>query len=340
MLLLRRFLVVLLPALWLVLLFSSTPLATDFYPLHFAARLVLAGQSPYSAQATFQLAQVWDAPFAQAGIAYPLPFILLVTPLAMLPFPLAALLWTSIGTGLAFAGIRGYLAWRDLIFLPLAFLPFQRAVVLGQATLLWFGIAGLLMIAAERKRSWAVGLCIALLMLKPQNGLCFALAGFWWAWKTDKKAIFIAAITGGGLASLSFMIQPGWFGAWKEQLAAYQSVVQPPTLMPWGLLLIILCWRLNWWARVAALQVVLFPLSDVYSALPLLVVWAAIGGPLALFGAGLSWLWQLLQLPTTMGVFWSLIMLPLMAAAGWRSWRHRLQNPSQVRAALTHHFRP
>jgi hypothetical protein len=65
---------------------------------------------------------------------------------------------------------------------------------------------------------------------------------------------------------------------------------------------------------------VLFPLSDLYSALPLLLCWVAIGGPPALLGAGCSWLRQIFGLPTNLDVLWGLILWPLIPAAIWRSW--------------------
>src|SRR5688572_18095695 len=50
-------------SLWLILLITGE-LGTDFYPLHFAARLTLAGDSPYGGEATARLVQSWAAPFA------------------------------------------------------------------------------------------------------------------------------------------------------------------------------------------------------------------------------------------------------------------------------------
>lgn len=92
-------------------------------------------------------------------------------------------------------------------------------------------------------------------------------------------------------------------------------------LLPVSLLAVVACWRLPWWSWVAVAQVVAFPLSDLYSALPLLLCWIAVGGPLALIGAGLSWVWPIAGLPNTIEVFWLLLIWPLIIGAGWRSWQ-------------------
>lgn len=306
-------------SLWLILLIAERP-GTDFYPLHFAARLVLAGDSPYGSEATARLAQAWAAPFAPAGIAYPLPLLLLIVPFALLPFSPASLLWIGVGVAGALLCVRVSEERATPILLPLLFLPLYRAVALGQATLIWFGLAVLMLWAMRDRRGWLVGICIALLVLKPQNGLLFALAGMIWSWWADRRALLWALGAGVVLGGIAFAAQPGWLGAWLAQTRHYQTIVRPPLVLPWGLLVVAACWRLPWWARVAALQVVLFPLSDLYSALPLLLCWVAIGGPLALLGAGCSWLWMIFGLPNNVDVLWGLILWPLIAAAIWRSW--------------------
>src|SRR5262249_57983926 len=123
-----------------------------------------------------------------------------------------------------------------------------------------------------------------LLLLKPQNGLFFALAGLVWGLLADRRALWWFFGVSFSLGAIAFLLEPGWLSAWIAQLQLYQTIVRPPSLLPGGLLLLVACWRLPWWARVAAAQVVFFPLSDLYSALPLLFCWIGIGGPLALAG--------------------------------------------------------
>jgi hypothetical protein len=122
------------------------------------------------------------------------------------------------------------------------------------------------------------------------------------------------------LAIVVLLQQPGWIAAWLAQVQLYTTIVHPPSLLPWGLVLLLVAWRQPWWSIIAACQVVLFPLSDLYSTLPLLLCWIGIGGRTALLGAGVSWLWSIAGLPNTMPVLWALIMVPLILAMIWRSW--------------------
>jgi hypothetical protein len=320
---------IIIPALWIVLVISNHDLGTDFYPLYFAARRIMAGFSPYGLEATAGLARQWSAPFTAAGIAYPLPFLVLVLPLGLLPFGLAASLWTLLGTVGAAISVRLAENWRSLILLPLLFLPVHRSVVLGQATLLWFSLAVLLVISIRYRWNWAVGIATALLFLKPQNGLLFAIAGLIWAMRTDRRALIWFLSLESFLVASALVLEPNWFAAWLDQVQKYNSIVHPPSLLPWGLLLALVAWRQPWWSIVAACQVVLFPLSDLYSTLPLLLCWVAIGGRAALLGAGVSWIWSLAGLPNTLPVLWGLIICPLMLGMIWRSW-----GESVVRARL------
>jgi hypothetical protein len=324
-------------SLWLALLLVDAHFGIDFYPLYFAGDRIRAGFSPYGADATAQLVREWPARFAAAGVAYPLPLLLLIVPFTLLPFALAAGVWVSLGGMSSFAALRLSPAWRTLILLPFLFLPFHRSVVLGQATLIWFGLAAILVSAIYARQPWAVGLASALLLLKPQNGLFFALAGLVWGLVAHRRALWWFFGVSFSLGVLAFLLQPGWLSAWIAQLELYQATVHPPSLLPGGLLLLVACWRLPWWARVAAAQVVFFPLSDLYSALPLLFCWIGIGGPLALLGAGLSWLWSIAGLSNTINMFWWLLIWPLMLSAVWRTWlQPRLRpTPNSAIAANT-----
>ena len=323
-------LMVIVPALWLVILYAQSPRAPDFFPLHFAARQVLGGESPYGPQASELLAQSWDAPFAAAGVAYPLPLILLVTPLAPLPFAVAAVCWVVLGAALS-AGVTALPEPRGsplILLLPLCFLPLQRSLQMGQATLIWFGLAVLLLRSVRRGDAWLWAVCIVLLALKPQNGLIFALYGVYMAWRERREVLLIAAALGAALVGLAFVAQPGWLIAWRDQVMVYQTIVRPPTLLPWGLALLLACWRSGTWARLAILQVILFPLSDLYSGAPLLIAWSAFPPPVALAGAGVSWLWLFLGLPNSLLSFWLTLIAPLALAGIWQALRRPQDAPS------------
>ena len=98
---------------WIMLVVYSRDLVADFYPLYFAAGRMLAGLSPYGDAATAELARQWQAPFAAAGIAYPLSFLVFVLPFGLLPFALAATIWIGIGLAGAAASLRLAMIWRS-----------------------------------------------------------------------------------------------------------------------------------------------------------------------------------------------------------------------------------
>lgn len=314
--LLSTCLIIALTSLWLSLFILNVD-AVDFYPLYFAAQRVLRGLSPYGADATEALAQAWDAPFESAGIVYPLPLILLMVPFALLPFTIASVLWIGLGIMLSL------LIWvligvdKEKSFLLIVFLPYFRAAVLGQATLIWFGLSLLLITAFQRERYMWVGILSVVIALKPQDGLVFGVVGLWLAARENPKVILIALITGVVLWGGSLLIQPQWLSAWLAQINLYRSIVNPPTLLPLSLVLVLACWQLPWWGKVAAAQVALFPISDLYSALPLLMCWASVKASpmLILVGAGISWLWSLLGLPSTVTILWLLVLVPVILGA-------------------------
>src|SRR5262245_33144826 len=180
----------------LALLWRAGIVTPDFFPLYLGAELVRSGQSPYGSDATALLIQRWHAPepFPRAGIAYPLPVLILVMPLTLLPYSIAAGLWLLIGASVA--ALVSRLPDVDLL-LPMLFWPLFWSVAIGQATLIWFGLSVLMILAMRDRQAWLVGMCIALLPLKPQSGLLFALVGCWWAWREDRTAFIWAAGVGG-----------------------------------------------------------------------------------------------------------------------------------------------
>lgn len=317
---------------WAALFFLRQPadgMGTDFYPLYRGARALLAGANPYGPAITAELARTWRAPYAAAGFAYPLPAVVGALPLLLLPLPLAIAAWLAVGVGGSAAAIRLREEWRDLLFLPLCFMPLHGAAIMKQATLVWFALAVALLFAMRRNRAGLAGFCIALLPAKPQAGILFALAGLIWAWRERRAALAWAAGWAIVIWGASFALLPGWISDWAASVARYNSIVYTASLLPLGLILIVVTWRLPWYARVAAAQVVLFPMTDVYSALPLLLTWVGVGGPLALFGAALSWLGVALGMSNTIITFWLDIMLPLAICAWWRLYQARRARPAR-----------
>ena len=73
---------------------------------------------------------------------------------------------------------------------------------------------------------------------------------------------------------------------------------------------------------------ILFPLSDLYSGAPLLIAWCAFPPPVALAGAGVSWLWLFLGLPNSLLSFWLTLIAPLALAGIWQALRRPQDAPS------------
>lgn len=326
-----RLLIILVPMVGLGYIYS-VPNGNDFFPIYLGAQWLMEGRSPYGVVATNLLISKWYTACALAGIAYPLPLLLLAVPLSLLAFPLAALLWTAGGfllsysfvlLGRAQSALHNHPAWfRTLtLILPLTFWPLHEAVNMSQATLIWFGLASVMVLTIERNKPWIVAMCVVLLVLKPQNGIIFALYGLYWLHRNHRQALLFAMLLGSTLLGASLILQPGWIPAWIQQMAVYKAEIKPNSLLPQGFIFLIVVWRLHmpWWAKVAIFQVILFPFSGIYSFLPLLIAWCAFSPLLAVVGTSLPWAWLLLPIDPDIRTTWLLLVLPLILVAAWET---------------------
>jgi hypothetical protein len=312
----------LLIAIWVVLFIlqgTPDPLGKDFYPLWLGGRLILAGQNPYSADVRAYLLQHWPMPFAAAGILYPVPALLATLPFALLPLAIAVPLWIAFGCVTTGSAIKLRINWKAQIATLFLFMPLYRAVLMKQATLIWLGLAVLLLLALRARWLPLAGLCMAVLPAKPQTGLLFALAAAVWALHEDRRLLVWAIAWAFPIWGGAFLVRPNWIQEALDAVALNSVIVAPQSLLPLGLLLVLVSWKLPWYAIVAAAQVVVFPLTDLYSAAPLLLGWIAIGGPLAWVGASASWLWLLLGVSNSVPALWAFVLVPYTICALWRS---------------------
>lgn len=316
-----RLLVISILSLWLVITLVRRPtdgLGTDFYPFYHTAQALMANQDPYSEAVVQDMMRVWDVKFASTGFVYPLPAAIGVWPILLLPLPLAIAVWTVLGAVGTGAAIFLPKEWKSIWLLPFCFMPFYHSIIMHQATLVWCAFAVFLVLGMRKHWSWLVALCIVLLPGKPQVGMLFVPFGLFWAWREDRRTLWWVAgwtvlIWGG-----TFAVQPTWVQDWLNSLNRHSRIGHTISMLPYSLILLVATWRLPWYARVAAAQVALFPASDVYTALPLLLCWVHIGGPLALIGAGISWLWLFADMPHSIYTFWYVMMIPLIVAGTWR----------------------
>jgi alpha-1,2-mannosyltransferase len=197
---------------------AGRPVGTDFLSFWTVSSALHHGQEAaiYAPERLMQLEHAAD-PGSDDGFyawAYPPIALLLVYPLALLPYLWSLALWLALGLGLYLAVLwrimpRPLTLWAGLAF-PAVFVTAGH----GQNGLLSAGLLGwaLLLLPA---RPWLSGVLIGLLGYKPQLGLLipFALAagGQW-------RAIAAAALTGVGLSTATLVL----FGAapWSDFLAS------------------------------------------------------------------------------------------------------------------------
>ncbi|MFQ6015919.1 MAG: glycosyltransferase family 87 protein [Anaerolineae bacterium] len=222
---------------------SKQPGANDFYvPWRGAQALLLQGQNPYSQKVTRQIqlalfGQVVPETQHQFAFAYPLYVALLLAPLVLLPYPqaeaiwLCLLLWTLMG-GVFLAmkvwGPRPRL--RSLTVLTLGsilFYPSARSLILGQLSIVVFGLLVVALWAYQWQKDWLTGAALALSTIKPQ--MVFLLVPLFllhaihqWRW----KLVIGFALTLVTLITVPMLLQPAWPLHFLEGLRQYLGYTQ------------------------------------------------------------------------------------------------------------------
>ncbi|PLS76915.1 MAG: hypothetical protein CYG59_26565 [Chloroflexi bacterium] len=309
-------------AVWLVTLIRARPAELpsggDFYQLWLGARALVIGTSPYGESVAHEMREAYDQ-WGQHGLPYPIPALLPIAPLTILSVGSASAIWV----GLCLIAIAAFIVtrpnWPMIAVASLLYIPLIRTVNLQQPTLMWVALAALLVVASERRWSILVGLLLALLPAKPQTGIMFALVGGIWALRCDRRALawgigWTVLLWGG-----PFLFDPGWMEPWLAVVQRYQGLYPHFSLLPLGLFLVALSYRLPWWAVAAVAQVVLFPIRDIYTVLPLLIAWIAVGGPATVAGVILGWAVLFVPGLDFLGHVWLGFLIPLGIAIGWHS---------------------
>lgn len=316
---------------WLVFLSYSIypgPPGGDFYQLWLGARSLAQGQDPYGSAVQAEMLRAYGK-WGQHGLPYPLPAFYAIIPLTLLPLDTAMWLWI----GLCLLGMATLIfvqpAWRQQVLILLLFVPVFRSVGLRQPTLMWVALAAATIFALHRNRLVLAGLGLALLPAKPQVGLFIAIAGMIWALIYQRRAFWSAIVWGALLWGGAFVLVPNWLSSCLHSILLYRELYPGTSLLPLALIVVLVSYRLPWWAGAAAAQAVMFPIHDVYMTLPLLIAWFAIGGPLAWVGVAWSWSWLVIHSGSVAEKLWVCILAPyvlaaiLRAAQGWgydRAW--------------------
>ena len=189
---------------------NGKPIGTDFSSFYAAGSLALEGHAAEAYTPTAHYAReqrLFGEKTPYYSWNYPPVFLLVVTPLAALPYPLALGLFQLAGLGLYFLVIAAILAparRRDPVFarnwLPVA-AAFPAVFINlghGQNGFLTAGLLGAALVTLERPM--LSGLCIGLLCYKPQFALVIPVAllaaGRW-------RVIASAALTVAALVAVS-----------------------------------------------------------------------------------------------------------------------------------------
>ena len=203
--------------------YHGRPLGSDFSSFYAAGRLALNGLSPFDQAQLRHMQQALfgnDTPYY--SFSYPPIFLLILTPLATLPYGAALAAWQALGLALyAAAMLRlrkryGAMLPEAGLYLAAVFAFTATFVNLthGQNGFLSAGLVALALSFLDESEALA-GLCFGLLAFKPQLGLLvpFALAagGYW-------RCFFWAAVSVTTVAVAS-VIAFG-IGDWHGFLAA------------------------------------------------------------------------------------------------------------------------
>lgn len=186
------------------------PSGMDFIAFWAAGKLTISGDAlaAYDLVIHRRVEEQAAIFLGQMPFAYPPPFLLLVAPTALLPYPVAALVWIAASVGALAFVVRRFLPGQ--VALALAFPPVLICGMIGQNGLIFaaLAIAALGLLGA---RPFLAGLLLGCLMMKPQLALLVPLAllaGREWRAIAGAATGAFALV----LASLVILGLPAWEG--------------------------------------------------------------------------------------------------------------------------------
>jgi hypothetical protein len=277
----------------------------DLYPLYWGGKAWLATGDAYNLAAVVPPDQ-HGYQLYRVGNIYPLPAVLLILPLTLLAPQSASLVWIGLLTG----GLLLVLRLQEGPWWFALTLPIVEGLRIEQYTPAMLSVQLCGLWAVRTRRSWLVGVCVAVLLTKPNQavlfGLLLVLVGRAW------RASFVAvAVLWGG----SLLLDPHWVAAWLPTLVAQRSLLQQPILWPLALFAVPLLWWRDWTSAAVVAQFALLPWSGIYAAgaLPL----GILHRPRAYWYWPLSWLWLVgaafLGQPLAVGL---LLVVPVVLLSG------------------------
>ena len=182
----------------------------DFISPYVQSRSLVKGLDPYSPEVLVQLWPPGDAEqleflkkdlaegtlITNRGIptAYPLPCLFLLTPLAVLPWPVAHIVWLLITLGLTLGVVGALLVWsgfdkddwRMYVFVAfaIALAPLHTGFAAGSIVIATVAICGIAFVLEQREKDVVAGILLGVAVcMKPQIGLpflfCYLLRRRW-----------------------------------------------------------------------------------------------------------------------------------------------------------------
>lgn len=198
-----------------------TEYGQDFRGYYAAARVLLEGSNPYEYA---RVAAVLMEVTGRAGnnpFYYPLWFGWSVTPLSLLPFQAARMVWMLLNLALWIYGLlrlqqylgfpaRGWRGW--LLDLLATFLFAFTTWKFEQTGILLFVIAVEILIAHKKQQWTRMGIFMALALIKPNIMLFPMLALALWLIRTRQvRPVWVALGTLLALTVITTLLTPGWY---------------------------------------------------------------------------------------------------------------------------------
>jgi hypothetical protein len=211
----------------------------DFVPVRVGTQIALGRGDPYSRQSTQAIQRFYYGRTLTAAdhvipmdFAYPLYTVLVLAPLAWLPWPIF-----RIGFIVALAVMSAATVWcwlpvldlrvsrRRASLMALLFVaswPTVWALRQQQPTLLVAVFMALACLLLTRGRDTLAGVVFALSLIKPQLAGPLLLVLCWWTLRCGRwRFAAAAAVSFGGLMAGSLALDPGWLPRWFRALAEY-----------------------------------------------------------------------------------------------------------------------
>jgi hypothetical protein len=285
----------------------------DLYPLYYGAKAWLATGSAYRLEAVAPQPPAGVESLLGLGNAYPFPAVLLVLPLAALEPRTAGLVWTGLlmlSLVIAVRFVKGA-TWL------LLYLPLLEAVRIEQYSALIVAMQLGALAALQRKRYWALGVLLSLILTKPNQGLLFVAVMLLLGRSWPHFGAAMVGIWGGSL-----LLSPGWPADWLPIAINNVTAVERPVYWPFAVLLIPLLVARDWVSLSVAAPVLLGQFRDVYVAAGLPIGVVDVPRSMWLAPLGATWLIVSAVIDPGWGTALTLV-LPVVVLSVYRRWRAR-----------------